>query len=256
MVKTLVFSAAGRSGVAYVGAVKSLEQRKQLVGLETLRGISSGAVAATMVSMRIPSQQMMQMLGGMPATVLCNSNPSMLLRLRDRWGVADITDTLAPVLDQFLPRTLTFRESKDAGNTALNVYAFDVQSKRLLEMNHRRSPDVPIYDAVLASCCIPFLYRPHVIDGRTYLDGAVVRRTPLFDPGDPETLVVDVDSRKDLQVSSFQDLLDLVVLSVNRSDHYATNYTTIQVGVRDTVEEMVNKGFHAMEARVSPERVA
>lgn len=53
----------------------------------------------------------------------------------------------------------------------LRIAAVELESGRRVVFGEPDSPDVPVADAVLASCAIPGVFRPLSFEGRTYVDG-------------------------------------------------------------------------------------
>ncbi len=51
------------------------------------------------------------------------------------------------------------------------IVALDYESGRRVAFGHDNAPNVPLPDAVMASCAIPGWFRPVTIDGRSYIDG-------------------------------------------------------------------------------------
>ena len=51
------------------------------------------------------------------------------------------------------------------------IVALDYESGRRVAFGHDNAPNVPLSEAVMASCAIPGWFRPVAIDGRTYIDG-------------------------------------------------------------------------------------
>jgi NTE family protein len=59
------------------------------------------------------------------------------------------------------------------------VVAVDYQSGRRVAFGRAGAPDVPLPDAVIASCSIPGWYEPKTIGGRRYIDGGVRSSTSI-----------------------------------------------------------------------------
>ncbi len=53
------------------------------------------------------------------------------------------------------------------------IVAFDLATGHRVAFGTEEAPDVSLADAVAASCAVPLIYQPHIIDGRAYLDGGV-----------------------------------------------------------------------------------
>ena len=57
------------------------------------------------------------------------------------------------------------------------LVAYDVQARRRIAFGTSGAPDVTVADAVAASSAIPFVFNPHEIRGRSYVDGGVASGT-------------------------------------------------------------------------------
>ena len=57
------------------------------------------------------------------------------------------------------------------------LVAYDIQSRRRVAFGTLGAPAVSVADAVAASSAIPFVFNPHEIDGRLYVDGGVASGT-------------------------------------------------------------------------------
>ena len=74
------------------------------------------------------------------------------------------------------------RELEDAGATfdgRLSIAAVDVASGRRVVFGAPGAPPAPLGAAVEASCAIPGVFRPVVVNGRSYVDGGVWSPTNL-----------------------------------------------------------------------------
>ena len=61
-IKNLVFEGAGLRGIAYCGAIKELESRKLIAGIEKVGGTSAGAVTALCISLGYNSDEIEKLL--------------------------------------------------------------------------------------------------------------------------------------------------------------------------------------------------
>jgi len=59
------------------------------------------------------------------------------------------------------------------------IVALDYESGRRVAFGHENAPDVPLNEAVMASCAIPGWFRPMQINGRTYIDGGAWSATSV-----------------------------------------------------------------------------
>ncbi len=59
------------------------------------------------------------------------------------------------------------------------IVALDYENGRRVAFGHENAPDVPLNEAVMASCAIPGWFRPMQINGRTYIDGGAWSATSV-----------------------------------------------------------------------------
>ncbi|HKK01340.1 MAG TPA: patatin-like phospholipase family protein [Desulfuromonadales bacterium] len=57
----------------------------------------------------------------------------------------------------------------------LLIPAYDLDRGERVVFGEEGLKDIPIYQAITASCAIPYFFRPHRIDGRYYIDGSIGR---------------------------------------------------------------------------------
>jgi NTE family protein len=169
---TLVLSGGGLKGLAHIGVFRALEERGLTPSLVVGSSIGSliGAAWAAGASVRWMEER------------------ARAVRRRDVFQVAH-TDValrrlLAPALYRREPletlvRSLvggiTFRHLSHR----LLVNTTDLHSGMQVLWGLPGLLDTRVADAVVASCALPGIFPPRVIDGRAYVDGAVVENLPV-----------------------------------------------------------------------------
>ena len=89
--------------------------------------------------------------------------------LFDKWGLLD-TSPLRETIEKHMLTTFVTSESSTTyliGTTNLQRQAIDVFNMNNYDINDK-------IDIMMATCAIPFLFPPHVINGTYYLDGGVI----------------------------------------------------------------------------------
>ena len=162
---TLVLSGGGLKGLAHIGVFRALEERGLIPSLVVGSSIGSLIGAAWAAGATVSG-----------------------VRRRDVFQVAH-TDValrrlLAPALYRREPlealvRSLvggiTFRNL----NRRLLVNTTDLHSGMQVLWGLPGLLDARVADAVVASCALPGIFPPRVINGRAYVDGAVVENLPV-----------------------------------------------------------------------------
>ena len=77
-------------------------------------------------------------------------------------------------------KSLTFRDLYDQRGIELKIVASDVTQRKARVYSLDHLADEPISEAVRASCCYPFAFRPVSIDSRYVVDGGLCSNLPVF----------------------------------------------------------------------------
>ncbi len=169
---TLVLSGGGLKGLAHIGVFRALEERGLVPSLVV--GSSIGSLIGAAWAAGTPVQRM--------------EERARAVRRRDVFQVAH-TDVafrrlLAPALYRREPlealvRSLVGGISFRNLNHRLLVNTTDLHSGMQVLWGLPGLLDTRVADAVVASCALPGIVPPRIIDGRAYVDGAVVENLPV-----------------------------------------------------------------------------
>jgi len=197
---TLVLSGGGLKGLAHIGVIRALEERGLVPGL--IVGSSMGSLVAAAWAAGMPLDEM--------------TERALAVRRKDIFQVAHVDMALKRMRSPAVYR----REPLDALIESLvGARTFDELQRPLIintvELNsgmqvlwglpglrHAR-----VADAVFASCALPGLFPPREIDGRWFVDGAVLENMPAqvaASHGEGPVMAVDVGSSTTLR-SNIQD---------------------------------------------------
>ncbi|UCF41978.1 MAG: patatin-like phospholipase family protein [Gemmatimonadota bacterium] len=169
---TLVLGGGGMKGLAHAGALQALEERDFLPA--DLVGSSIGALMGAAWCAGISAEEL---------TAL-----ALEVRQRDLFQVAHRDMALKRMRSPALYRKeplehvvrgllgdVTFQELE----RPLFVNTVDVNTGTQVLWGAPGLNDVPVADAVLASCALPGYLPPHEINGRHFMDGAAVSNLPV-----------------------------------------------------------------------------
>ena len=189
--RNLVFEGGGVKGIAYVGAMKVLEDEGILADIERVGGTSAGAINATLFALGFSSIETRNVLKKL------NFNNFM----DDSWRVIRDTKRL---LDKFgwykgnffhewisghIKKKLgnpyaTFQDLKEVGKPELYVYGTNLSTRFGEVFSYEHTPKARIADAVRISMSIPLFFTA-IRNARqdVYVDGGVLNNYPvkLFD---------------------------------------------------------------------------
>ena len=200
---TLVLSGGGLKGLAHIGVLQALEERGMRPSLVV--GSSMGSlVAATWAT-------------GMPIAEMVERGHQV--RRRDIFQVAHVDMALKRMrspavyrrepLDLLIESLVGDRSFHDLSHPLL-VNTVELNSGMQVLWGLPGLRDIRVADAVFASCALPGIFPPREIDGRFFVDGAVVENLPVqvaASHGQGPILAVNVGStsalRADIQTEGF-----------------------------------------------------
>jgi NTE family protein len=169
---TLVLSGGGLKGLAHIGVLRALEERGLVPSLVV--GSSIGSLIGAAWAAGVPTRQM--------------EARARLIRRRDVFQVAraDVAfrRLLAPALYRREPLEtlidhLVGRVTFDDLQRRLLINTVDLHTGMQVMWGLPGLRSARVADAVAASCALPGIFPPHEINGRAYVDGAVVENLPV-----------------------------------------------------------------------------
>jgi NTE family protein len=188
---TLVLGGGGIRGLAHVGVLQALEEHHLLP--QEVVGSSVGAIVAAAWCAGMGTDEM--------------KDVALQLRRTDLFQIAHrdmaLKRMLAPAIYQRAPLAhfvrgalgdITFDELEHP----LVVNTVDINSGTQVFWGTPGLRDIPVADAVIASCAMPGFLPPHEIRGRYFVDGAAAANLPVSPAGAADrdlVIAVDVSSR-------------------------------------------------------------
>lgn len=155
----LTLSGGGVRGAAHVGLIRALLEEG--IVPNHLVGVSSGAIVATMYC-----------LGLSPDEMLSAVHQTSLVRLIK----VGIPTTGLTKLDHLKERLALLHPANDFSGLLYPLHiGITNLSTGQLELHH----EGPLHDILAASCSIPFVFKPVIIDGVHYVDGGVIKNMPV-----------------------------------------------------------------------------
>jgi len=181
----LAFVASGGAtkGIAHLGALKAIEE----LGLrpDIFVGASTGAVVSAFCAQGVKADEMVDWLRPWPM----RRRGRAMLTWRHFVGLPNLEQMGSPgwltsglfSIDRFqkhLRKALPMDDFRQL-DRELYVTATDIDGRGRAVFGRGKRQDVPISEAVAASCCAPLLFRPKRIGERYYVDGELTRTLSL-----------------------------------------------------------------------------
>jgi NTE family protein len=185
----LVLGGGGLKGFAHIGVMRALEEH----GIEptVYAGTSIGAYIAAAAVTAMPVDEMVRRAESLQRRDLFRVDHISMLTERLRTASIYMEAPLRALCESVSPNTL-FRDL----TKRLLVNTVDVERGTQVVWGLPGLDDVPVSDAVYASCALPGAFPPGKVDGRVCVDGGVIDNLPvqIAAVGMDAVIAVDVGS--------------------------------------------------------------
>ncbi len=155
----LTLSGGGAKGIAHIGVIRALHENN--IQPDVISGTSAGSIIGTLIAAGVKPDDM--------AYAFNNSSFYKIFRLVGVPGAGFVKlDYLKEQLAEFIP-TNSFESLKHP----MHICATNLNLGRPVIFNSGT-----LYDKVIASCSVPWLFHPIEIDGHLYADGGITNNLP------------------------------------------------------------------------------
>lgn len=189
--QNLVFKGGGVKGIAYVGALKALEEANVMSQITGFAGTSAGSIISALAACRISSDALNTFLGQTNYEAFKDKGGlfNYLKDLSENFGAYEGDYFLNDWFKAFLQQqninpAITFSEVQSQFGSTLKVFSTDLNTQTIQEFSATQTPNVQIAYAVRASMSIPLFFRAWQFpDGNPsshiYVDGGVMYNYPI-----------------------------------------------------------------------------
>jgi NTE family protein len=155
----LALSGGGVRGVAHLGVMQAFTDRG--IKFSHISGTSAGAIAAAFFAEGYAPKDILQLI----------KENSLLKLLRPAFGGDGLMSILNArfLISKYIPHN-SFQNLK----TQVTISAVDLGEAKLVYFT-RGELDM----AILASCCLPGIFKPIMINNRMYIDGGILNNFPV-----------------------------------------------------------------------------
>jgi NTE family protein len=174
--KNLVLEGGGVRGIAYVGAIKALEEENQMLDIQNVAGTSAGAITASLIAVGYSSTELEKILGNLNLRKF-NDGRAIFFggtnRMLKRYGwyrgekmtewVDDLMESKTSV-DNLTLGQLHQLSIEDPKYKNLYVTATNLTQQTWQVLSHETHPDLRIADAVRISSSIPMYFAAVFMD--------------------------------------------------------------------------------------------
>jgi NTE family protein len=186
-IKHIVLSGGGTIGFGQYGALRQSNKKGlwSIENIESIYGISVGCIFGLFISLNFDWEVLDDYLIKRPWQNVINFTMNSLIQSFDSRGILDnqvIIEILHPLFRaKNIDINCTMKELYEITNIELHVFVTELNSYKLIDICHTDFPDWKVVDAVYASCCLPLIFKPLLVDSCCYVDGGFIQNYPIVE---------------------------------------------------------------------------
>lgn len=186
-IEALGFQGGGIKGLAYIGALKQLQEYGlDMNKIKRFAGTSAGSQIATLLAVGYDIEELEAIFSNIPFHKYNDGSFGIFRNIhRILWSygynkgtfMKDFIDRL--ITDKLGNNKTTFLDLYEKKKVILRITGTCLTTRELEYFDYRLSPHMPICKAVQISSCVPLFYAAVKYNGKYYVDGAVLRNLPI-----------------------------------------------------------------------------
>ena len=155
----LVLSGGGARGITHLGVIKALQEMG--ISFDQIAGTSAGAITGALIAHGYSPDESLKII----------ESSSFVRHLRPAWNRMGLLriDTAIELYKKYIPH-----DSFEGLQIPLHVVAVDLGAGEQVVFEQGE-----LIRPVLASCCLPGIFEPLLINKRQYVDGGVLNNLPV-----------------------------------------------------------------------------
>jgi len=184
-IKHLVISGGGPTMIKSLGACQYLEQNNfwKIDNIQTIHGTSAGALVGAMLCLNYDWETINSYIIDRPWNEAFPFNIKSILDAYTNKGIFGRKATeivfKSLLLGKDLSLDITLKDFYDYSKIELYMYSFEINHFKMESISYKSYPDLPLLTALQMTSAVPILISPVCVDGKCFIDGAVVSNYPL-----------------------------------------------------------------------------
>lgn len=185
--KHLVISGGGSIGLKYWGILQKLNEANiwKIQNIQTIYCTSVGSLLASILCLNYDWDTINKYIIERPWKDIFKLSGKQMIEAYYNKGLYDkkiLDSVFKPLLEaKDLSLSITLKEFYEYCKIEINIFTFELNSFKTVQLNHHLNPDLSLIMALSMSCAIPGLFMPICsdIDKTCYIDGGVMANYPL-----------------------------------------------------------------------------
>jgi len=187
VITNLVFEGGGIKGIAFVGAMRYLEENDILSNIKNIIGSSAGSLVASFLTIGYSADELEKILKDTDYCIFRDNTIGLIrncIRIMKNYGFYKGDKYLEWLGERIKDKTgnsdITFKQIYDTYGINLVITGTNLNKAQVIYFNHENYPDMPIRLAIRISCSIPLVFKCVKYEDDIYVDGGVLDNYPIW----------------------------------------------------------------------------
>ena len=182
MIEHVAISGGGPNGLLQLGVLAELIKAGHLnaAELKSVYGTSAGSIMGVILALNIPIEEFVEYIVNRPWNKWLDIN---VMEVNAQGGMMPsfkIRDMIRPMLTAYgFSEDATLLDAYNKTHVDLHIFTTELQTFRLVDLNHVDFPDMTLMDAVCMSSALCPIFTPFPYKGKHYVDGGLRTNFPL-----------------------------------------------------------------------------
>lgn len=185
-IKHIVLSGGGTVGLSQYGALRESNKKGfwSIENIESIYGISVGCIVGLFICLNFEWDVLDDYLIKRPWQNVINFTMNSLIQSFDSRGILDkkiIEEILLPLFRaKNIDADCTMKDLYEITKIDMHIFVTELNTYKLIDICYKDYPDWKVNDAIYASCCLPLIFKPLLIDTCCYVDGGFIENYPIY----------------------------------------------------------------------------
>ena len=216
----LVLSGGGAKGIGHIGCLKALEEYNLINNIKNYGGNSIGTIFALLILIGYTYDELYKIILNFDMTQCMDID---ILNFLENYSIYS-NKKIKKILHIFVSKkfddtNLTFEKLFNYTKKNLFIIAINIEDNIETIFSNKTTPNVLVYDAICASCAVPFILPPVRINNKLYIDGFIYNNYPcnLFKEDLDNTIGIQLNVLKPKnKIENIQDfIINILISSIN-----------------------------------------
>jgi len=236
----LIIGGGSYKGLIFLGVMHYLHKSNKLKNINHFSGCSIGSIIGVFLLMGVEPIEIYNELMKVSFSNYTKMDVNLLLNEFTLVGT-NFFNLWKTIFLKYEDVSISIKEFNEKYSCNINIASTCINTRQTVIFNGEDYPDVKVFDAIVASCSIPFVFPPHKIGDLYYVDGECKCYYDKFNLIiDDETVIVKLPDIKfsEESMTYFSGYMKEILCTLTQDIDLKTNDLTLVVNIP---EKYVNK---------------